>query len=135
MKTYIEKLRENDLKVTPQRVAIINELFTHGHLGVEDIYKALLDKFGSLSLATVYKNINAMGEKMLVKEIKLPKQKSVYELSKTEHAHMLCEKCGKVKDIELDLETVFSEALKKSNFKTRKSDLVLIGICSFCHPK
>ena len=56
-------------------------------MNIDDLYKKLLSKFPSVSLATIYKNINAMVEKVFLSEVKIPNTKSVYELVKTEHAH------------------------------------------------
>ena len=63
---YANTLRNYDLKVTPQRVAIVQELYDCGHLNIDQLYNKLLDKFPSISLATIYKNMNAMIEKIFV---------------------------------------------------------------------
>ena len=94
MTNYTNLLKEYDLKVTPQRVAIVEELYNNGHMNIDDLYKKLLSKFPSVSLATIYKNINAMVEKVFLSEVKIPNTKSVYELVKTEHAHLVCSCCG-----------------------------------------
>lgn len=132
MINYAEKLRKHSLKATPQRLAICDALHKYGHLNVEELYALLLKDFNSLSLATIYKNINLMMENYFVKEIKLPDAKSVYELVKDSHAHMICEKCKKVEDIDLDMQDIIKQTLKKSNFIVNSADLVLSGICSKC---
>lgn len=38
-------LKEYDLKVTPQRVAIVEELYQNGHMNIDDLYKSLLKNF------------------------------------------------------------------------------------------
>ena len=83
-------LKDYDLKVTPQRVAIVEELYTNGHMNIDEIYKKLIQRFPSVSLATIYKNINSMVERVFLSEVKIPNEKSVYELIKTEHAHLVC---------------------------------------------
>ena len=100
MTNYTNLLKEYDLKVTPQRVAIVEELYNNGHMNIDDLYKKLLSKFPSVSLATIYKNINAMVEKVFLSEVKIPNSKSVYELVKTEHAHLVCSCCGYIEDID-----------------------------------
>ena len=77
-------LKDYDLKVTPQRVAIVEELYTNGHMNIDEIYKKLIQRFPSVSLATIYKNINSMVERVFLSEVKIPNEKSVYELIKTE---------------------------------------------------
>lgn len=125
-------LKEYDLKVTPQRVAIVEELYKNGHMNIDDLYKKLLSKFPSVSLATIYKNVNAMVEKVFLSEVKIPNTKSVYELVKTEHAHLVCSSCGYIEDIMLDSSSVFEEASKKSHFKLDATNIVLSGLCPKC---
>ena len=132
MNNYTNLLKEYDLKVTPQRVAIVEELFKNGHMNIDDLYKKLLSKFPSVSLATIYKNINAMVEKVFLSEVKIPNSKSVYELVKTEHAHLACSSCGYIEDIILDASALLEEVPKLSSFKVNSTNIVLSGLCSKC---
>ena len=132
MTNYTNLLKEYDLKVTPQRVAIVEELYTNGHMNIDDLYKKLLSKFPSVSLATIYKNINAMVEKVFLSEVKIPNTKSVYELVKTEHAHLVCSSCGYIEDIMLDPSNILTEASKLTTFKIDSTNIVFNGLCPNC---
>jgi Fur family peroxide stress response transcriptional regulator len=62
--TIINRLRENNHKITPQRMAVVKILArSEGHPSVEKIYKCLQDDFPTMSLATVYRNV------MLIKSL------------------------------------------------------------------
>ncbi|MEN5406331.1 Fur family transcriptional regulator [Aliarcobacter butzleri] len=132
MTNYTNLLKEYDLKVTPQRVAIVEELYKNGHMNIDDLYKKLLAKFPSISLATIYKNINAMVEKVFLSEVKIPETKSVYELVKAEHAHLACSCCGYIEDIMLDSSDLVEQVSKISSFKVNSTNIVISGICSKC---
>ena len=132
MENYIEQLRNYHLKATPQRIAIAEALDVYGHLSVEQLYQLLKQKFNSLSLATIYKNINIMMENAFVSEVKLPEQKSVYELTKETHAHLQCRECHQVQDIHLDLSTIVKSASRHSAFEIESANLVLTGLCEAC---
>ncbi len=125
-------LKEYDLKATPQRVAIVEELYSNGHMNIDDLYKKLSAKFPSISLATIYKNINAMCEKLFLSEVKIPNNKSVFELIKSEHAHLVCKSCGYIQDIVLDTNSLVDDLSIKSSFKVDSSDMVFTGICKKC---
>lgn len=125
-------LKEYNLKVTPQRVAIVEELYKYGHMNIDDLYKNLLKKFPSISLATIYKNINAMVEKIFLNEVKLPETKSVYELVKEEHSHLVCSTCGKVEDIIIDTSILQSSISNKTNFKVKNTEVIFSGVCKDC---
>jgi len=125
-------LKEYDLKVTPQRVAIVEELNRNGHMNVDDLYKNLLEKFPSISLATIYKNINSMVEKIFLNEVKIPESKSVYELIKDKHSHLVCSNCGKIEDINIDTQTIESSLSSFSNFKIQNTEVMFLGTCNSC---
>ena len=132
MKDYTNALREHNLKVTPQRLAISQTLDTFGHISIDELYDVMIEKFNSISLATIYKNMNLMISNSFVEEVKLPNNKSVYELAKTSHAHLLCDKCKKVEDLHINLEQIAKESLQKTSFKVLDTSLVFRGVCENC---
>jgi len=129
---YIKLLKENNLKATPQRLTIVEELALNGHLNIDQIYKALQDKFPSISLATIYKNIHTMLDISFLNEVKIPNKKSVYELHKEEHSHIVCSKCNMIVDINLDISPLLKEASKISDFKLFESSVIFNGLCHNC---
>ena len=133
MTNYTVLLKNYDLKVTPQRVAIVEELYLNGHMNIDDLYHKLLTKFPSISLATIYKNINAMLERVFLSEVKIPNTKSVFELVKNEHAHLVCSSCGNIEDITLNTQDVLDEVNSRSKFKISSTNLVLNGLCPNCN--
>ncbi len=132
MEKYTNLLKDYNLKVTPQRLAIVEELYKNGHLCIDDLYKKLLKKFPSISLATIYKNLNAMCEKSFLSEVQIPHSKSVYELVKEEHAHIVCKSCGNIKDLALDTSSLINEVSNISDFQIETSSIVLGGLCLNC---
>lgn len=132
MTSYINLLKERKLTVTPQRLEIVSILSSNGHLNIDELYKFLLISFPSISLATVYKNINKMLEKVFLSEVQVPNKKNVYELIKEEHAHLVCSKCGVIRDIDLDTTTLLQEAQNKSSFILDSKSIVLSGACEKC---
>lgn len=129
---YAHLLKEYNLKVTPQRLAIVEELYYQGHMNIDDLYKNLLKKFPSISLATIYKNINSMVEKIFLNEVKIPNQKSVYELKKDEHSHVICKSCNSIMDVSVDTAALVTQASELTNYKLEQSSVVFSGLCSSC---
>ena len=132
MNNYTEILRAHNLKATPQRLEIADALYTHGHVNIENLYAIMLQKFNSISLATIYKNINIMLENAFIQEVKIPHEKSVYELTKELHSHAVCSECGYIEDLTLDLSKVKENAATQTHFKIQTADLVFSGICKNC---
>ncbi|MDY0321075.1 MAG: Fur family transcriptional regulator [Arcobacteraceae bacterium] len=131
-----QMLRQRNIKVTPQRLALVTELRDKGHLNIEELYNSLKKKFPSISLATIYKNLNAMIENCFVEEVKIPYAKSKYEIAKDLHSHVVCEECGKVCDIDIDLSSVLKcDTISNSGFEVQKSAFIVSGTCCDCQAK
>ena len=61
MESGTEKYRNVGLKLTPQRLAILNYLEGNKeHPSAEDVYKAVSRKFPTMSLATVYNTLESL---------------------------------------------------------------------------
>lgn len=132
MKNYELLLKEHNLKVTPQRLGILSILGDTGHISIEELFTNIREDFSSISIATLYKNINFMVEVNILKEVKVPNSKSKYEIVKEEHSHMICKKCEKLEDLQLPLDSVISDASTKSGYIFDENSLVLSGTCPAC---
>jgi len=128
-------LKEYNLKVTPQRIAILNTIYKYGHINIDTLYNEIKAIYSSISLATIYKNINAMIENNLLVEIKIPYQKSVYEITKQKHSHFICEKCGKIEDFIIDLDEINLHLQKKYHYQISSNIFIVSGVCSTCQTK
>jgi len=125
-------LRKHNLKVTPQRLGILSLMQIAGHLDVEELFGLIKKQFSSISLATLYKNINAMLDTNLITEIKIPNHKSKYEIAKEPHIHLLCQKCDEFIDVSVNIDTLVDEASMKSHYQLVDSSIVLCGVCEKC---
>lgn len=132
MNTHIDLLKKHNLKATPQRLEILATIAKHGHITIDNLYAEIKDKFSSISLATIYKNINSMTEEKLLSEVKIPNSKSVYEIVKDGHAHLKCEVCGEITDMVIDSEEIFKPISSEYNFKIHHSDVIISGVCQKC---
>ncbi|MCK9472161.1 Fur family transcriptional regulator [Sulfurimonas sp.] len=132
MKNYELILKEHSLKVTPQRLGMLSIIDYVGHITIEELFANIRKDFCSISIATLYKNINSMVEVKILKEIKISNSKSKYEILKNEHSHMVCKKCEKLEDLNLCLDITIENASKKSGYIFDENALVLFGICPEC---
>ena len=131
MKYFTNMLRKQHLKATPQRLAILTSISKYGHINIDHLYSEIKLIFKSISLATIYKNINAMTNALILQEVKLPSSKAVYEITKQNHSHLLCIKCNKIEDIVIDLQQTI-KIVHQNNFEVKHTDLILSGICGHC---
>ena len=136
--TIIRKIRSSGHKITPQRLAIAEILAgSQGHPSVEDIHALIKKDFPTMSLATVYKNIvliKSLGE---VLELGFPDGSNRYDGNKPNpHPHVICIKCKKIVDPELDrLDDMKEEVASETGFEILNHRLDFFGICSDCRKK
>ena len=125
-------LKEHNLKVTPQRLGILEVMQSAGHISIDELYLHVKKEFRSISLATLYKNIHAMIERALIKEVKVPTQKVKYEIIKAPHAHLYCKICHSVEDIAIKSDSLTECVDMTQHFTIEESEVVFSGICEAC---
>ena len=129
---YETLLKQHQLKVTPQRVGILDMMHSAGHITVENLFDKIKKQFTSISLATLYKNINSMLDSSLITEVKAPNYKTHYEITKTPHAHFVCTSCGEHKDVKFDVSNLCKDLVDESSYEVSKTSVIVSGLCPNC---
>ncbi len=132
MNNFTLILKKHKLKATPQRLAILESIYNHGHITIDTLYNDIKNTFSSISQATIYKNISSMTKSMLLLEVKLPNEKSVYEIVKENHSHALCNTCKEIIDIKININSITSNISKEYSFSIDKSTHIFSGTCQKC---
>lgn len=131
------QLREHRLKVTPQRLAIFHMLTnTKSHPSAEMIYNSLRDTHPTMSLATVYKTLDALVKASLVQQINVGEDSFRYDATTQSHPHIICSTCHCVHDLEADaLPDLKSTVAEKTGFNLSHEQLYFYGVCPDCQSK
>lgn len=103
------------------------------HPTAEWIYTQLKETDSSISLATVYRNLNQLYELGCVIRIDAGDGTVHYDATVLDHCHFICDKCKEVSDITVpSAPSLKDEAESINNVKVTKSNLVFFGLCSNC---
>ncbi len=131
----IDKIKKMGLKVTPQRLAIMNLLDgNQSHPSAEQIYKELKPQFPSLSLATVYNTLEALSEGGELQEVRIKRDKRHFDPNAKPHTHFLCHICDNIFDLDLwPVELQVPGEVEQ--FMVQDCTLYLYGICPQCRAK
>ncbi len=96
----IEILKNNQIRVTGQRLKVLNYLLAERiHPTAEQIFSSIYDKKDILSLATVYNTLSIFIEKGIVKKLNGPGDKAIFDINISNHLHFHCNVCHKVYDL------------------------------------
>ena len=132
---FNEKCRENNLKVTPQRVAIYKELLKSiDHPNAEAIHSKLKKIFPNISLDTVNRNLLALYKVGIIDTVLGFGEPKRYDGNQTPHHHFRCIKCNKLFDL-FNIRTNNTPVPKevKKDFIILKQKVYFEGLCKPCN--
>ena len=132
----LSRLKENSLRVTPQRLAVLKILATsQEHPTVESIHDHVKDEFPTTSLATVYKTVSVLKKMNEILELGFPDGSNRYDgIRPYPHPHMICTKCKEIMDPDLPgLNELTEEMGEKTGYKILFHRLDFFGLCPKCH--
>ena len=134
----LSKLKKNDFRLTPQRLAVIKVLaVSEGHPTVERIYETVRAEFPTTSIATIYKTVNLLKQLNEVLELGFPDGSNRYDGNKPyPHPHVICTKCKKIIDPNLgSLKDLKKEVVKKTGFQILNHRVDFFGTCRDCRSR
>lgn len=137
MHSITRTFKNKGLKLTPQRIAVYEYLLgTKQHPSAETIYSALIEKFPTMSLATVYKSLKTLCKVELVQELNLGEGNFRYDAFMEEHAHFQCNHCSTVFDMmNVPTDRVMEAVSGNESFLIESSRLYFYGTCPECQKK
>ena len=128
-------LRERGVQLTSQRAAVFDYLsnFEH-HPTAEEIYLAIKPKLPRISLATVYKNLEALTKCEVISKLTYGDGAARYDIRTDHHHHTRCVACGKVWDLEAAESSAWLKGLKppQAGFEVKDYRLEILGHCRDC---
>lgn len=134
-KSYKRMIREMGLKVTKQRMAILEGLNAgRAHVTAQEVYEMVNEKHPEIGFATVYRFLRKLTEQNFVTEVRMGGLPARYELTPSEHHdHLTCVDCGKIVEFENnEIEKLQDEIAAKHGFKLTDHVLELYGVCFHC---
>ncbi len=131
-------LKAHHLKVTPQRLSIFKMLRqTSSHPSAETIYNSLIDEHPTMSLATVYKTLDAFVQHGLIQQLNLGEDHYRYDADASNHAHIQCTVCKSVMDVPefKQVAELRDEVSALTTYKLLNEQLYFYGVCPECQEK
>ena len=129
-----EILRQNKKKVTPQRLAVYAALAaTREHPTAEALYKELRPNYPTMSLATVYKSLDAFCEIGIVQELNVGEEAFRYDADISQHPHVRCVGCDKVVDVPIAaLPALDKNVSSITGYRVIAQQMYFFGYCPAC---
>ena len=96
---FLRFLKDNNLRQTPERFAVLEEVYSgSGHFDADELHMRLKIKGGRVSRATVYNTLDLLQDADLVIRHQFGQNQAKYEpaFSYRQHDHLICTDCGEV---------------------------------------
>jgi Fur family peroxide stress response transcriptional regulator len=132
--SHIALLREAGLRSTPQRLAIVEEVFHRHHPTVAEVYETVRRQFPTIGLATVYNTLRSLTERGFVREMPFG-DVTRFDVNVEPHANLVCTRCGRIEDSDAcgDLIGEMRRRVERGEGFTPQSQRIdIYGLCSQC---
>lgn len=130
---YRDYLGVKKLKITRQRMLIVEEFFREGaHISADDLFRKVKNRDEKIGLASVYRTLKSLVESGLAVERRFLDKTSVFEYNNPaeHHDHLICMRCHQIIEFENEeIEKLQEEVAKKLGFRLIDHKLELYAVC------
>ncbi len=123
------KLSEKGLKITPQRLSILEAIYNINHPTADDIIKYIRQKHSNIATGTVYKVLDTFVQKGLIKKITTDKDVIRYDGLLIHHHHLHSSEDILIKDyIDEELDKTLKDYFQKKKINDFKIEEITLQI-------
>jgi Fe2+ or Zn2+ uptake regulation protein len=138
VKTPIELtqlFRDRGLKVTPQRLCIFRILHDNGsHPTAHSAFRSASEEIPTISLRTVYQTLSDMVALGEIQQFDVGTGAARFDPATGAHHHLVCTRCGAMRDVHCDLAGVRLPARQHQGFTVSGAEVIFRGLCAKCSP-
>lgn len=122
------------IRMTSQRRVILDIVrASRTHPTADEVYERVRRKLPKISLATVYRNLEALSREGLINKLELGSSQKRFDPLIDDHYHIRCSVCHKIEDVPKQPGQQIDSMIKKiSKYKITGHTLEFTGICPEC---
>jgi Fe2+ or Zn2+ uptake regulation protein len=130
-------LREHGLRVTPQRLAVLDAVASHPHATADAVLEVVRSSIGTISRQAVYDSLAALVDAGILRRIEPAGSPARYETRVGDnHHHVVCRDCGTLADVDCAVgDTPCLTAASDQGFVIDEAEVVYWGTCQRCTEK
>jgi Fur family transcriptional regulator, peroxide stress response regulator len=135
--SILKKMKEKGLKLTPQRLAIVDAFVerTALHPGARLIHQEAKKRYRGLSFSTVYLTLKELSRHGIIKTLEFDRMENRFDGNIADHINLICKRCRKIMDYQVPPVLQSKELEKKAHFRVTETRLEYYGYCSDCRKK
>ena len=127
-------LRQNGVRVTAQRLAVVRAVSACPHGTADDMYEVVRQDIGAISRQAVYDSLAILADKNLIRRIQPAGSSARYEDRVGDnHHHLICRACNRMVDVDCAVGyTPCLTAADDSGYEIDEAEVIYWGRCPDC---
>lgn len=119
---------------TIQRQIVLDAVFSlKNHPTAEEVYSFIKPNYPSISLGTVYRNLNLLSESGKLLKVSITDAADRFDHNVFTHYHIKCSKCENISDIDIDyMHEMDKKVAEVTGFGIESHDIIFKGVCPNC---
>ena len=103
------------------------------HPTAQEVFERARKRIPSISLGTVYRNLQLLVDEGLLSERKVDNRPARYEANRHRHYHICCSQCGALEDLSIPYQKLLDRRVQKTvRYKLQEHRMEFYGICPQC---
>ena len=121
-------------RLTTQRQIILEELAKlKTNPTASEVFDMVRKRLPRIGLGTVYRNLELMAENDMIRKIEVGGTQNRYDAITKPHYHIRCSRCGKVDDIDVEInDDLVKGAAKSCLYQIQGHRIEFSGVCPDC---
>ena len=133
---FLAVLRKNGHRVTPERLTLFREIYSHhSHIDADALLQSMQASGRKISRATLYRNLDLMARYGFVEKRRMGGNRYLYEHvhAGLRHDHLVCGECGRVVEfVSPGIEAMQREICRAHGFDPDRHTLQIHSVCEDC---
>lgn len=141
LEQWQKEFRKRNIRCTSKRLGIMKVMVNNDSpLSAQEIFQKVKKEFSEIRLSTVYRNLNFLEEKDIVRKIGLnidnrENKFELYDQGHSHHHYLICLECGEIIPLECPLQNFKEKVKSETDYKMVDHNLKMYGICPACKEK
>ncbi len=131
----LERLRQEGLRLTPQREMVLSVICENGgHITADGILQQARERYPYLNKSAVYRTLDLLMRLRVVNSIDFGEGCIEYEIHQhPHHHHLLCRHCGERTEVDEHILVSLGKTLRAEyGFTAELGHLAILGTCKRC---
>lgn len=130
----VQLLRDHDLQVTAQRLAVLRVVTARPHRSANEVAEDVRQEIGTISRQSVYDTLTLLTDHDIIRRVQPSGSAARYERRVGDnHHHLVCRRCDRLVDVDCAVgEMPCLVPIDERQFLVDEAEVTYWGICPDC---